>query len=86
MTVTKPFGELTGCPAKDVIVSPSLSPALAAGEPDAMDSITAPVGSPELEDVTPTPKKAVGPMCTVDDECPWVIASATLRAELIGIE
>ena len=84
--MTKSFGEATECPAQVVIVSPSTSPALAAGEPDATDSITTPVGPPRLEDATPTPRNAVGPMCTVEETCPPVIAASILRAALIGIE
>src|SRR5512146_2566486 len=77
--------ELTACPATEVITSPWARPALAAGVPE----VTPAICTPWLEAyglvVMATPRKAVGPMCTLPAPLPASICLAIDSAVLIGI-
>src|ERR1035441_60125 len=75
--------ELTGWPLTEVITSPGLIPAPAAGPVGITWRTTAP--APPAASLTPTPRNAVGPMCTVGDEAPDRIWPAMAMASLIGI-
>src|SRR6202789_2614815 len=75
--------ELTGWPLIEVITSPELIPAAAAGPVGITCRTMAP--APPAASLTPTPRNAVGPMCTVGDEAPERICPAMAIASLIGI-
>src|SRR5215471_3134327 len=90
--------EPTGWPPAEVITSPALSPALAAGPPETTPAIGTPEpdagvpplpnpdpGTPELFCPILTPRNAVGPTCTPPPEWPSRIWVAIPVATLMGI-
>jgi hypothetical protein len=74
-----------------VITSPAASPDPAAGDPETTPATGAPLRygeDPDREDddgAISTPRKAVGPMCTVDELWPASIWRAKEVALLIGM-
>src|SRR5579875_4210222 len=78
--------EPAGWPATEVMTSPAARPALAAGLPGVVPAIVTPEENWALEPAILTPRKAVAPMCTVDEAWPASIWRAMDRAVLIGIE
>src|ERR1022692_856928 len=67
-------------PATEVIWSPAARPAWAAAEPDVTPTMVA----PPLAEIS-TPRKAVVPVCDVDDDVPASIWLAIEDASLIGM-
>src|SRR4029077_9560116 len=76
--------ELTDCPLSEVTTSPSPSPAVAAGVPDAAPASATPDEPCWSEVAISRPRKAVAPMCTVDEAWPASIWAAMDSAALIG--
>ena len=76
---------LTDCPPSEVITSPWPSPAAAAGVPDAAPASATPDEPCWSELAISRPRKAVAPMCTVDEAWPASIWLATDSAVSIGI-
>src|ERR1017187_2200028 len=79
----------TDWPATAVITSPWVRPALAAGDPDTVPAMVAPLVAfpPKLPvaDWTYTPRKAVAPMWTSAEVVPASICLAMDSAASIGI-
>src|SRR5216683_7348592 len=79
------------CPAREVIRSPWATPACAAAEPETTPATVAPLPAemppknPALEDATATPRNAVPPVCTAEDDVPASIWLAIEAASLIGM-
>src|SRR5579872_4774748 len=84
MIVVRSLGDEIVWPLTAVIVSPPVRPALAAGVPDTTSAIGKPVAELKLVPSL-TPRKALAPIWTVDDFCPFTIWVAIWVAALIGI-
>ena len=77
--------ELTDCPLSEVITSPWPSPAVAAGCLTRRPRGATPDEPCWSELAISRPRKAVAPMCTVDEAWPPSIWAATDSAVSIGI-
>src|SRR3954468_16468163 len=84
MIELRSVGDVTPLPASDVITSPALIPARAAVDPEMVPATSAP-DVPLVGGLICTPRKALGPMCTVEELWPDVICRAMVTARLIGM-